>query len=65
MIKIPHNLKIKFPGNIAYIPLSPVTSGNGVSQNVKLTSKYIEILCAPEGLKPTIFLYCYIPKLII
>lgn len=65
MIKIPHNLKIKFPENIVYIPLSPATGGKGNSQFARLTTRNIEILCTPEGLNGTIFLHCYIPKLII
>ena len=65
VIKIPHNLKIKFPASIDYIPLSPATGGKGNSQYVRLTSRNIEILCTIDGLNATIFLYCYIPKLII
>ena len=64
-IKIPHNLNIKFPKNVIYIPLSPATGGKGVSQSARLTARNIEILCTPEGLNATIFLYCYVPKLVI
>lgn len=65
IIKISHNLKIKFPESVVYIPLSPTTGSKGVSQFTRLTTRNIEILCTPEGLNATIFLHCYIPKLVI
>ena len=64
-ILIEHNLKIKLPIGINFIPLSPLTGGNGISQFSRIGPSSIEILIGTTGLSPTCFLYSYAPKLIV